>query len=135
MYGLVNIELYFICCLCLFSFPSVSIFRHPPAPLLSFLPDCIDFGSQVCAHQSVTHSLTIINTGSAVGSFSLTAHHLPSYLTITPLKGTVSPDSQQHINVSMMMCTYLLHSTSITAQYFIIPRVYNSLYNTLCNFF
>ena len=107
-----------------FLFPlSHFIFRHPPAPLLSFLPDCINFGSQVCAHQSVTHSLTIINTGSAVGSFSLTAHHLPSYLTITPLKGTVSPDSQEHINVSMMICTYLLHSTCITVQYLIIHCV------------
>ena len=78
--------------------------RELPASSLSLSSTMLDFGNVVGEHQTVTNAVAITNVGTATGRYSVSARHLPDYITVAPQAGEIPAGQQQCVVVSYLWC-------------------------------
>lgn len=62
----------------------------------------VNFGDIALSHQTVTRTLSLNNSGTANGAFSLEVSTLPSYLSVSKTEGVVEAKKDIDIEVGTM---------------------------------
>ena len=77
----------------------ISVYSDPPAPNITVVPSVVEFGYSARNHEMLTRTITVSNTGSGRGKYSLFSSQLPSYITVDPTEGFLESGSTCEIKV------------------------------------
>lgn len=80
----------------------IPINGDPPAPNITVVPSVVEFGHSARNHEMLTRTITVSNTGSGRGKYSLFSSQLPSYITVDPTEGFLESGSTCEIKVNLL---------------------------------